>query len=105
MDDVKTKELAQLHSRIGELANGERFGPIHYEYPPNINLFEILVEQFYEVASNMEWEINLMRDILDGQRTLNRQFMFLRSELCVNKFETMKNIFSEIDQIMIKIKE
>lgn len=105
MDEVKIKELSQLHSRIEELANSERFGANHYDYPPNINLFEILVEQFYEIASNMEWEINLMRDILDGQHSLNRQFMFLRSGLCVNKFETMKNIFSKIDQIMIKIKE
>lgn len=98
------KELLLLHSRIEELANGERFGANHYDFPPNINLFQILVEQFYSIASNMELEINMMRDILDGQRSLNRQFLFLQSRLCLNKFETMKNIFIEIDQIMTNIK-
>lgn len=29
MDKVKIKELSQLHSRIEELANSERFGANH----------------------------------------------------------------------------
>jgi len=100
MDEVKIKDLSRIHSRIKELVNGERFGANHYDYPPNINLFEISVRQFYDIASNMEWTSNI---ILDGQRSLDRQFMFLRSHQCINKFETMRGILSEIDQIMTDI--
>ncbi|MBR0263607.1 MAG: hypothetical protein IJQ60_06970 [Prevotella sp.] len=104
MDEIKIKELSRIHSRIKELANGERFGANHYDYPPNINLFEILTSQFYDIASNMEWATNTMNAILDGQHSLNRQFMYLRSRQCLNKFETMKDVLSEIDQIMNDIK-
>lgn len=45
---------------------------VNYRMDGDLNLFEILVGQFYEIASNMEWEINLMNDILDGQHSLNR---------------------------------
>lgn len=103
MDD-KVEELVRLHARIEELANGERFGANHYDYPPNINLFEILVDQFYDKASNMEWPIAILREILDGQRSLNRQFMHLRNRQCLNKYEAMRNIFSEIDRIVTHIK-
>lgn len=75
---------------------------VNYRMDGDLNLFEILVGQFYEIASNMEWEINLMNDILDGQHSLNRQFMYLRSELCVNKFGRIgqkKFIFYAIKKI------
>ena len=101
MDEVKIKDLSRIHSQIKELANGERFGANHYDYPPNINLFEISVRQFYDIASNMEWTTNI---ILDGQRSLDRQIMYLRSRQCINKFEIIRNILSEIDQIMNDIK-
>lgn len=104
MDVTQIEELQQLHHQIEELTNGERFGANHYDYPPNINRFETLVSQFYDIASNMEWPLKVLRDILDGQHSLNRQFMNLRSRQCTNKFEAMKNIFSEIDQIMNEIK-
>lgn len=103
MNKVKVDELQKLYHQIKELANGERFGANHYDYPPNINRFELLVGQFYTIASNMEWPIKVMGDILDGQHSINRQFMYLRSRQCANKFETMKNIFSEIEQIMNEI--
>lgn len=103
MNKVKVDELQKLYHQIKEFANGERFGANHYDYPPNINRFELLVGQFYAIASNMEWPIKVMGDILDGQHSMNRQFMYLRSGQCTNKFETMKNIFSEIEQIMNEI--
>lgn len=104
MDDIKIKELSQIHCRIKELVNGERFGANHYDYPPNINLFEILTTQFYDLASSMEWATNIMNDILDGQHSLNRQFMYLCGRQCIYKYEAMKGILSEIDQIMNNIK-
>ena len=105
VDEVNIEELSRLHDQIEELANGERFGANHYDYPSNINLFELLVEQFYDKASNVECPINILRNILDGQGSLNRQFIYLRNRQCINKFEAMKNIFSEIDHMMIELKK
>ena len=99
------EELSHLHNRIEELANGERFGANHSDYLPNINLFELLVEQFYDQASNMECSPNVMMIILDLQRSLNGRFMYLRNRKCINKFEVMKSIFSEIDQVMTELKK
>lgn len=104
MDGEKLAELSRLQVQIEELADGERFGANHSDYPPNINHFEILVERFYSIASDTKCSIKVMRDILDGQHSLNRQFMHLRSRQCVNKFESMKYIYSEIEQIMNKLK-
>lgn len=103
MDEIKIEELSRIHRQVKELANGERFGANHYDYSPNINLFETLTTQFYEIASNTDCTANIKKAILDGQHSLNRQFMFLRSRQCENKFEAMKGIFSEIDQIMNNI--
>ena len=100
MDETKIKELSRIHSRIKELANGERFGANNNDYPPNIGLFEELSSRFYEIASNMEWPTNTMNAIMDGHNSLNRELMYLRSRQCINKFETMRNILSEVDQIM-----
>lgn len=104
MDREKLTELSRLQVQIEELANGERFGANHYDYPLNINHFEVLVERFYCIASEMDCSIKVMRDILDGRHSLNRQFMHLRSRQCVNKFEAMKCIYSEIEQIMNELK-
>ena len=38
----------------------------------NLSIYHFIENDFYEIASNMEWEINLMNDILDGQHSLNR---------------------------------
>ena len=103
MDERNKEELSRLYSRIEELVNGEKFGANHYDYKPNINLFEKLVEQFYDIASNMECPVSLLEGILDGQHSLNRQFMYLRSYQCTNKFGAMKKIYSEISQIMNEI--
>lgn len=105
MDENIKPELLQLYNQLKELSNGERFGGNHYDYSPNISLFEKLTSQFYDIASNMEWPTTIMNAILDGQRSLNRQFMFLRSHQCVNKFEAMNYILSDIDQIMNNIKD
>ena len=82
---------------------------VNYRMDGDLNLFEILVGQFYEIASNMEWEINLMNDILDGQHSLNRQFMYLRSELCVNKFGRIGQkkfiFFMQLKKICIFVKK
>ena len=104
MNGEKITELSKLQDQIEELANGERFGANHNDYPPNINQFEALVEMFYSIASDMQCSIKVMRVILDGQRSLNRQFMNLRSSQCVNKFEAMRCIYSQIDQIMNELK-
>ena len=101
----KMEELSRLHNRIEELVIEERFGANHSDYLPNVNLFELLVGQFYDQASKMECSPNVMMIILDRQRSLNGQFMYLRSRKCINKFEVMKNIFSEIDQVMTELKK
>lgn len=100
MDEIKRKELSRIHSRIKEIVNGERFGANHNDYPPNIGLFEELTSRFYDIASNMECPTNIMNTIMDGHHSLNREFMYFRSRQCINKYETMRKILSEIDQIM-----
>ncbi len=102
MDEIRMDNFSMIYSQIEELANGERSGANHYDYPPNIDLYETLVRQFYETASRTECTIDVMETILDGQRSLNREFMYLRSRQCINKFEAMKNILSEIDSIIKK---
>ena len=100
MDLNILKDLENLYNEIGQMANGERFGANHSDYKPDINRFERLVYSFYEIVSTLELPINTMRDVIDGQNSLNRQFMVLRCVSDNNKYETMKNIFSEIEQLM-----
>lgn len=100
MNKTILKELRCLQGQIEELVTDERFGANYKDYPPNINQFEKLVYSFYEIASNQEMPIDILQCVLDGKGSLNRNFMFLRGKTCTNKFEKMRLIYSEINQIM-----
>lgn len=100
MDKQWLDELKIYVIEISKIANGERFGANHSDYKPDINRFEHLVYRFYEIVSSQELPIRILQGVVDAQNSLNRQFMGLRNVNAINKFETMKNIFSEIDHIM-----
>ncbi len=101
---MNIEEILKLHQRIDVLANGERYGANHQDYKPNIKMFELLVNRFYNVVGEMELPYEIMQDIMDGQESLINQFLTLRSNLCTNKYEQMRYIFSGIDQITNDIK-
>jgi len=99
MDKSMLDELRCLYWQIKELVNAERFGANYKDYPPKINRFELLVYRFYELASNQTMPKDTLQYVLDGKSSLNRRFMHLHGKMCSNKFEEMRLICSEIDQI------